>query len=69
MLNIVFIFIAVVVFIYITTCTKKIKLETPSVLGGANEEREKIRRGSDALKYLEKYGEEIRDELKTIMPQ
>ncbi len=69
MLNVVLIFIVVVVFIYLTTCTKKIKTETASILGGANEEREKIRRGSDALKYLEKYGEEIRDELKSILPQ
>ena len=66
MLGVILIFIVAVIFVCLTN-NKKNDDTLPFNGGDAGSgEREKLSRGQDALKYLEKYNEEIRDELKKI---
>lgn len=70
MFKVILIFIAVLIFVHLSN-NKKTNLF--SVKGGDSDtkttEREKIKRGNDALKYIEKYSEEIKDELKQLKPK
>ena len=72
MIRIVLIFIVVCIFIYFIEKPKnqllggrKKKLDNINInIGG--EERERVRRGSDSSKYIQKYGDDIYNEIKIL---